>query len=79
MKMRDYPIIIGGGEPKQGIGIKSKLTQGNYDVFILDADMKHQYAQLHFCNKKGLENFISLLEATKKLWESEENDGKDQD
>ena len=57
---------------KQGIGIKSKLGSG-YDLYILDEDMTHQYAQLHFCNKEAVDRMIDLLQRMKELWEREEN------
>ena len=64
-----YPIILGMTPPnKQGIGIKSKLGLG-YDLYILDEDMKHQYAQLHFCNKEAIDRMIELLQRMKELWE----------
>lgn len=54
-----YPIILGMTPPnKQGIGIKSKLGSG-YDLYILDEDMIHQYAQLHFCNKEAIDRMES--------------------
>lgn len=46
---------------KQGIGIKSKLGSG-YDLYILDENMTHQYAQLHFCNKEAIDRVIDLLQ-----------------
>lgn len=68
-----YPIILGMTPPnKQGIGIKSKLGSG-YDLHILDEDMAHQYAQLHFCNKEAVDRMIELLQRMRELWESEEN------
>ena len=66
-----YPIIIGANCPKQGIGIKSKLGSG-YDLYILDNDLSHQYAVLHFASKKGIDSMIRLLEDLKKLWDMEE-------
>ena len=66
-----YPIIIGANCPKQGIGIKSKLGSG-YDLYILDNDLSHQYAVLHFASKKGIDSMIKLLEDLKKLWDMEE-------
>ena len=69
---RDYPIILGMTPPnKQGIGIKSKLGSG-YDLYILDEDMTHQYAQLHFCNIEAIDRMIDLLQRMKELWEREE-------
>lgn len=66
-----YPIILGMTPPnKQGIGIKSKLGSG-YDLYILDEDMTHQYAQLHFCNKEAVDRMIDLLQRMKELWEKE--------
>ena len=66
-----YPIILGMTPPnKQGIGIKSKLGSG-YDLYILDEDMTHQYAQLHFCNKEAVDRMIELLQRMKELWERE--------
>ena len=65
-----YPIIIGANCPKQAIGIKSKLGSG-YDLYILDEDMTHQYAQLHFCNIEAIDRMIDLLQRMKELWESE--------
>lgn len=68
-----YPIILGMKPPnKQGVGIKSKLGSG-YDLYILDEDMTHQYAQLHFCNKESVDRMIELLQKMKELWEKEEN------
>ena len=70
---RNYPIILGMTPPnKQGIGIKSKLGSG-YDLYILDEDMTHQYAQLHFCNKEAVDRMIDLLQRMKELWEREDN------
>lgn len=67
-----YPIILGMTPPnKQGIVIKSKLGSG-YDLYILDEDMTHQYAQLHFCNKEAVDGMIGLLQRMKELWEREE-------
>lgn len=67
-----YPIMLGMTPPnKQGIGIKSNLCSG-YDLYILDEDMTHQYAQLHFCNKEAIDRMIDLLQRMKELWESEE-------
>ena len=69
-----YPIILGMTPPnKQGIGIKSKLGSG-YDLYILDEDMTHQYAQLHFCNKEAVDGMIGLLQRTKEIWEKEEKE-----
>ena len=69
---RDYPIILGMTPPnKQGIGIKSKLGSG-YDLYILEEDMTHQYAQLHFCNIEAIDRMIELLEKVKELREREE-------
>ena len=66
-----YPIILGMTPlNKQGIGIKSKLGSG-YDLYILDDDMAHQYAQLHFCNKEAVDGMINLLQRMKELWEME--------
>ena len=66
-----YPIILGMKPPnKQGIGIKSKLGSG-YDLYILDEDMTHQYAQFHFCNREAIEGMIELLQRMKELWEKE--------
>ena len=68
-----YPVILGMTPPnKQGIGIKSKLGSG-YDLYILDEDMTHQYAQLHFCNKEAIEGMIELLQRMKELWERKES------
>ena len=68
-----YPIILGMTPPnKRGIGIKSKLGSG-YDLYILDEDMTHQYAQLHFCNKEAIDDMIGLLQRMKELWEREES------
>ena len=68
-----YPIILGMNPPnKQGIGIKSKLGSG-YDLYILDEDMTHQYAQLHFCNIEAVDRMINLLQRMKELWEREES------
>ena len=67
-----YPIILGMTPPnKHSIGIKSKLGSG-YDLYMLDEDMTHQYAQLHFCNKEAIERMIDLLQSMKELWEREE-------
>lgn len=66
-----YPIMFGTNCPKLGIGIKSKLGSG-YDLYILDEDMTHQYAQLHFCNKEAVDRMIDLLQSMKELWEREE-------
>ena len=67
-----YPIILGMNPlNKQGIGIKSKLGSG-YDLYILDEDMTHQYAQLHFCNKEAIDRMIGLLQRMKELWDREE-------
>ena len=69
---RNYPIMLGMTPPnKQGIGIKSKLGSG-YDLYILDNDLSHQYAQIHFCNKEAIDSMIKLLEDLKKLWDMEE-------
>lgn len=63
-----YPIILGMTPPnKLGIGIKSNLGSG-YDLYILDDDMAHQYAQLHFCNIEVVDRMIDLLRRIKKLW-----------
>ena len=62
-----YPIIFGMNPPnKQGIGIKSKLGSG-YDLYILDEDMTHQYAQLHFCNIEAIDGMKNV--ALKKMME----------
>ena len=67
-----YPIMLGmNPKTKQGIGIKSNLGSG-YDLYILDEDMTHQYAQLHFCNKEAIDGMIELLQRMKELWEKEE-------
>ena len=72
-----YPIMLGMNPPnKQGICIKSKLGSG-YDLYILDEDMAHQYAQLHFCNKEAVDRMIELLQRTKELWEREESTEND--
>ena len=72
MKNRQYPITLGMTPPnKQGIGIKSKLGSG-YDLYILDNDLTHQYAQIPFCNKEAIDSMIKLLEDLKKLWDKEE-------
>ena len=66
-----YPIILGmAPQNKQGIGIKSKLGSG-YDLYILDEDMTHQYAQLHFCNIEAINRMIELLQMMKELWKRE--------
>ena len=65
-----YPIMIGANCPKQGIGTKSKLGSG-YDLYILDEDMTHQYAQIHFCDIESVDGMIDLLRRIKKLWEKE--------
>ena len=71
------PIIIGMTPPnKRGIGIKSTLGSG-YDLYILDEDMTHQYAQLHFCNKESIDRMIELLQMMKELLEREENTEND--
>lgn len=68
---RNYPIMLGmTPQNKQGIGIKSKLGSG-YDLYILDEDMAHQYAQLHFCNIEAIVRMIDLLQRMKELWERE--------
>lgn len=65
MKNRQYPIMLGMNPPtKQGIGIKSKIGSG-YDLYILDNDLSHQYAQIHFCNKEAIGSMIKLLEDLK--------------
>lgn len=70
---RNYPIMLGMTPPnKLGIGIKSKLGSG-YDLYILDEDMTHQYAQLHFCNIEAVDRMIDLLQRMKELWEREED------
>ena len=67
-----YPIILGMTPPnKQGIGIKSKLGS-RYDLYILDEDMTHQYAQLHFCNIEAVDRMIDLLQRMKELWDRED-------
>lgn len=72
MKDRQYPIMLGMNPPnKQGIGIKSKYGAG-YDLYILDNELTHQYAQIHFCNKEAIDSMIKLLEDLKKLWDKEE-------
>lgn len=72
-----YPIILGMTPPnKQGIGIKSKLGSG-YDLYILDEDMTHQYAQLRFCNKEAVDRMIALLQRMKEIWEKEENENSE--
>ena len=69
---RNYPIMLGmNPKTKQGIGVKSNLGSG-YDLYILDDDMTHQYAQLHFCNKEAIDRMIDLLQRMKVLWEREE-------
>lgn len=74
---RNYPIMLGMNPlNKQGIGIKSKLGSG-YDLYILDDDMVHQYAQLHFCNVEAVDRMIDLLQRMKKLCEREENTEND--
>ena len=66
-----YPIILGMTPPnKRGIGIKSNFGYG-YDLYILDEDMTHQYAQLHFCNIEAIERMIDLLQRMKALWEKD--------
>ena len=68
-----YPIILGMTPPnKQGIGIKSKLGSG-YDLYILDDDMTHQYAQLHFCNIEAVDRMIELLRRMKELRKREDS------
>ena len=72
MKSKQYPIILGmNPQTKQGIVIKSKDGAG-YDLYILDNDLTHQYAQIHFCNKEAIDSMIKLLEDLKKLWDKEE-------
>ena len=73
-----YPIMLGMTPPnKLGIGIKSKLGSG-YDLYILDEDVAHQYAQLHFCNREAVDRMIDLLQRMKELWEREERqDGRE--
>ena len=39
---------------------------------VLDEDMTHQYAQLHFCNVEAVDRMIDLLQRMKELWEREE-------
>lgn len=41
-------------------------------MYILDEDMEHQYAPLHFCNKEAVDRMIDLLQRMKELWEREE-------
>lgn len=68
---RNYPIMLGmTPQNKQGIGIKRKLGSG-YDLYILDEDMTHQYAQLHFCNIEAVDRMIELLQRMKELWDRE--------
>lgn len=72
---RNYPIMLGMTPPnKQGIGIKSNLGSG-YDLYILDEDTTHQYAQLHFCNIEAVDRMINLLQRMKELWQREDNRG----
>ena len=72
MKNRQYPIMLGINPPtKQGIGIRSKYVAG-YDLYILDEDMTHQYAQIHFCNVEAIDRMIDLLQRMKELWERED-------
>ena len=69
---RQYPIMLGMTPlNKQGIGVKSKILSG-YDLYILDDDMTHQYAWIHFRNKEAVDSMISLLQEIKELWEKEE-------
>ena len=75
MENRQYPVNIGGGLPKQGIGIRSRAGNG-YDVYILDRDMSHQYVQLHFCTLDGLDQMIRFLGDIRKLWGKEVEDGE---
>ena len=73
VRNNQYPIMLGMTPPnKHGIGIKSKLGSG-YDLYILDVDMTHQYAQLHFCNIEAVDRMIDLLQRMKELWEREES------
>ena len=66
-----YPIILGMTPPnKQGIGINSKLGSG-YDLYILDEDRTHHYAQLHFCKIEADDRIIDLLQRMKELWEKD--------
>ena len=72
MKNRQYPIMLGMNPPnKQGIGIRSKYVAG-YDLYILDEDMTHQYAQIHFCNVEAIDRMIDLVQRMKELWERED-------
>ena len=72
MKNRQYPIMLGINPPtKQGIGLRSKYGAG-YDLYILDEDMTHQYAQIHFCNVEAIDRMIDLLQRMKELWERED-------
>ena len=74
VRNNQYPIILGmTPKNKQGIGIKSKLGSG-YDLYILDEDMTHQYAQLHFCNKEAIDRMIELLQRMKEFWEENSNE-----
>ena len=75
MANRQYPVNIGGGLPKQGIGIRSRNRNG-YDVYIMDRDMSHQYIQLHFCTLDGLVQLIRFLGDIRKLWVKETADGE---
>lgn len=73
-KNRQYPIMLGiSPADKQAIGVKSSLGSG-YDLYILDEDLKRQYAQLHFCTKESIDRLVELLQAMKKLWEEEEDE-----
>ena len=79
MARNNQNLILLGMKPpnKQGIGVKSKLGSG-YDLYILDDDMTHQYAQLHFCNIEAVDRMIDLLQRMKELWEREERqDGRE--
>lgn len=72
MRRELFPTIIGGGLPKEGIGVKSKRLSG-YDFFVADVDGSHVYVWLNFPTKDGIDKLIHALEQTKALWEKEEN------
>ena len=65
-----HPVNIGGGLPKQGIGIRSRDGNG-YNVYIMDRDMSHQYVQLHFCTLAVIDQMIRFLGDIRKLWGKE--------
>ena len=76
MKDYRYPLIIGGGRKKQAIGVPGRNGRG-WDVYIMDADLDHEYAQISFCTKEALHKFIGFLEDVERLWEKTENGAED--